>query len=212
MAKVTKASLLALLNTIIAFGEVGGYVPASAELTKLVNEGKVQTGPTTDAGVAVRATQAGIDSVKPAAATVEAAKPAFTIATGFVLPESNRGGNKGKSLYPFEQLTVGQSFFIPASTKHPEPWKSLASTASSATRRYAEPVTENGQAVMETVKTKAKAAVGVEGQPGFEPAVPAGQTTRQKMANTRVFKIGKADDGALWGQPGVAGAAVLRTA
>jgi len=40
------------------------------------------------------------------------------------------------SLYPFAQMKIGQSFFIPATAERPNPAKALASTASSASKRF----------------------------------------------------------------------------
>lgn len=64
-----------------------------------------------------------------------AAKMSFEILDGIPVPESKRGGLKGDT-YPFESLKVGQSFFVPATEAKPNPAKGLASTVSSANRRY----------------------------------------------------------------------------
>ena len=78
----------------------------------------------------------------------------------------------------------------------PEPWKSLASTATSATRRYDQVVMENGQPVMETVKVKGETV------------------TREKKVHTRTFVMREIKDGAPFGDQfkGVPGAGVFRTA
>jgi len=42
-----------------------------------------------------------------------------------------------KAVYPFEQLEIGQLFFVPATKERPDPAKSLASTVSTASKRFA---------------------------------------------------------------------------
>lgn len=62
----------------------------------------------------------------------------FNIISGAVLPESKRGGRSGApKLYPFDQLEVGQGFFVAVSEKHPNPVKTLGSAVSAANLRYA---------------------------------------------------------------------------
>ena len=61
----------------------------------------------------------------------------FHIAT-LPIPASKRKGGKGRpSKYPFEQLEVGQMFFVPATEKQSDPAKSLGSVVTSANRKYA---------------------------------------------------------------------------
>ena len=42
----------------------------------------------------------------------------------------------GNLKYPFDQLEIGQSFFIPATTERPEPWKSLCGAITVANNRH----------------------------------------------------------------------------
>lgn len=49
---------------------------------------------------------------------------------------------KRASIYPFDALKVGQSFFIAATDDRPDPAKSLASTVANASKRYALPTGE----------------------------------------------------------------------
>jgi hypothetical protein len=78
--------------------------------------------------------------------TEATAAPAFAINDGVPVPAIKRRG-PATSIYPFDALTIedgaefGQSFFVPATEEMPNPGKSLASTVSSASKRYA---TENG--------------------------------------------------------------------
>lgn len=104
--------------------------------------------------IAARATDKGVDAyqngdmVEPANATADEpatnegnqAMSEFKIDTGVPVPAIKRTG-AATSIYPFDALEVGQSFFVPATEDMPNPGKSLASTVSSASKRYA---TENG--------------------------------------------------------------------
>lgn len=47
------------------------------------------------------------------------------------------GKRNRETKYPFEALAVGQGFDVPPTADTPEPWKSLQSTISTASRRYA---------------------------------------------------------------------------
>jgi len=61
----------------------------------------------------------------------------YQIISGAELPVAKRGGRGGAPVqYPFDQLEVGQSFFVPVSSKHPNPVKTLGSTVSSANMRF----------------------------------------------------------------------------
>jgi hypothetical protein len=63
----------------------------------------------------------------------------YEVITNAVLPSSKRGGGGGGApiKYPFDKLEVGNSFFVPATAKLPNPLKTLGSTISSANLRYA---------------------------------------------------------------------------
>lgn len=204
-----------LLSTIAVFGDNGGFVkdqPALKQLkaASLVEQHPTATGPVGgDAsviGVGVKITEAGIaaNAANMTTQVVIAEKPTFKLADSVPLPAGGkRGSGKGKSIYPFEEMVVGQSFFIPATETVPNPAKSLASTATSATRRYDEKIVdESGNPVMEATKAR-------KGKNG-KPDTVAG--TRQKTRHTRVYAMRPVTDGAPWGSAGVAGAACFRTA
>lgn len=149
-----------------------------------------------DGNVAARITQKGVDSMSATkqvvafpvqsapAAAVTAPTSAFKIVTGVEIPTSKRGA-KGDRRYPFDDLPVNGSFFVPATAEMPEPVKKLGSTVSSATARYSVPdgeatrTTKNGEVV-------------------------------QKMKPTRQFVMRPISDGAPWGFPGQSGAAIFR--
>jgi hypothetical protein len=145
-AKKSKTKIAALdLSAVIAATAAGSFVYTSPEAhASALAEGLVEVNPsmTNEAGeLATRATEKGIASMSqnqsstPAAAPA-ASKPQFAIDDGIALsPVVGRG--RGGETYPFDKLAVGQSFFVPNSADKPNVAKSLASTVSSATRRYA---------------------------------------------------------------------------
>lgn len=162
--KKTAATVPAIgLAEIVAAGANGIYVPESV-FAPLVEAGLVEinTAMTNEAGeVATRATQKGIDSLQPngdntseaseaseASANSETAatetgktqkvKTMFKIENSIPVPTIS-GRGRGGNVYPFDELEVGQSFFVPNSEDKPNAAKSLASTVSSATARYAVP-------------------------------------------------------------------------
>lgn len=136
------------LAAVIAATNAGSFVYTSAEAhASALADGLVEVNPsmTNEAGeLATRATAKGIESMNapqtPAAeAATPAAKPTFAIEDGIELaPVVGRG--RGGETYPFDKLGVGQSFFVPNSAEKPNVAKSLASTVSSATRRYAQEI------------------------------------------------------------------------
>lgn len=149
-------------------------------------------------GIAVALTQEGhvvLSSYMKSQAAVNQDSGNVTTMEEFVIedipvdvPTLRRSGVSAQ--YPFDSLAVGQSFFVPATSERPEPWKSMASTVGSATRRYAEEYNdESGNKAMRAI-TKGKNAGKL---------VPA---TR----NTRVFAITKDE------KNGVPGARIGRTA
>ena len=145
-----------------------------------------------------RATQACIESLDSGAIVVDNAtteansetaatgktkkvKTMFQIEDNVPVPAIS-GRGSGGNMYPFEAMAVGQSFFVPNSESKPNAAKSLASTVSSATARYAVPA-EDG-----STKTNKKGEV-----------VPV-------MVETRKFVVRSVEE------DGVKGARVWRTA
>lgn len=149
MAKAKKAVALnlALLASIVVATQANSFVyTAEADHKPLIEAGLVEINPAIadeSGSVATRATQKGIDQVTTqnentaaAPVAVAVAKPAFTLETGVPLPSISGRGRTGNT-YPFDQMEVGQSFFVANSKDKPNAAKSLASTVSSATARYA---------------------------------------------------------------------------
>jgi len=115
----------------------------------------IEVGTAVGSNSQVRATAAGIAAISTQASTQVAAQPEstdntleFVLEDGIELPPTIRGGNKGNK-YPFASMQPGQSFFIAATEAKPNPAKALASTVSSATKRYpADPAVDaNGKKV-----------------------------------------------------------------
>ena len=198
-----KTSVLATviaLSEIVAAGANGLFTPAAVH-GPLVEAGLVEINPamTNENGeVATRATQEGIEMLDGGAIVVDNAtteansetaatgktekvKTMFLIKNDVPVPAIS-GRGRGGNVYPFNQLEVGQSFFVPNSESKPNAAKSLASTVSSATARYAVPA-EDG-----STKTNKKGEV-----------VPV-------MVETRKFVVRSVEE------DGVKGARVWRTA
>lgn len=115
---------------------------APDEHKPLIEQGlvEVNTAMVADGKTATRATAKGIASVEGAgfsgtqsSDSEPAAKSSFEIEDGIAIPAIT-GRGRIASLYPFDGLQVGQSFFVE------KPAKNLASTVSSANARYSEEV------------------------------------------------------------------------
>lgn len=156
------ASAVIGLSAIVAAGANGMYTSPDVHAS-LVEQGLVEVNPgmTNEAGeLATRATQKGIEQANAegadgdenqlnSTATLAGANTsgnmqgaitsAYQIEDDVPMPTAS-GRGRGGNTYPFDALNVGQSFFVANSESKPNAAKSLASTVSSATARYAEPV------------------------------------------------------------------------
>lgn len=141
--------------------------------------------------IACRAIQKGFDYIdNQTSQTKGESKMSFEIETGIEVPKSKRTGKQ--SVYPFDALEVGQSFFVPATEKQPEPSKSLASTVAAAMKKYdVADCDENGVQKTKDVRNPKTGEI--------KTGVPA-------MKHTRIFKLSYAE------KDGVAGARIFRTA
>ncbi len=161
-AKNTAAASAAVIGLaeIVAAGANGLYTSPAIHAS-LVEAGLVEINPgmTNEAGeIATRATQKGIDEMNQNTETGTAATSA-PVATSFAIEDNvpmptGSGRGRGGNVYPFDVLEVGQSFFVPNSEDKPNAAKSLASTVSSATARFAVP-SEDG-----ATKTNKKGETG----------------------------------------------------
>ena len=174
----TAAAAVVGLAEIVAAGANGLYTTPDVH-GPLSEQGLVElnpAGPNEAGETLTRATQKGIESMNTATANTNTAAPvaasaapsSFAIEDGIAMPTgSNRG--KGGTVYPFEALNVGQSFFVPNTEDKPNAAKSLASTVSSATARYAEVVegqfktNKKGEQVPVTRETRKFVVRSVEG-------------------------------------------------
>jgi len=210
------------------YANPGSLAPLAAAEMVEVNSEFVDA----DGNVGARATQKGIDFINGAPGKVIEALPAFPEKTGFgeyhiaevPFPGSRRTGRAAKSVYPFDELEVGKSFFIPAEDGQSaaDVQKKYASTVSSATARFAVPV-EGETREKKTLRKHAqdtplfdadavRVGVGKAGDPILDAD---GKKTYeieivQKTVPTRQFAIRAVADSAPWGKPGVAGAGVWR--
>jgi hypothetical protein len=138
-----------LMGTIIAAMAVEA-TPYSMQTTKavegLLKDNLVEQNADIRDGdkIATRATEAGIaayNTQKDAENASSDGASAFEIDDGVPMPTA-RGGGRTSTQYPFDRLEVGQSFHIAATTDKPNPAKSIASTVSAATKKFATPTGE----------------------------------------------------------------------
>lgn len=147
MATKKDMALLGVIIAAMANAEAPYHMATEKEVAGLAKENFVETNAEIRDGdkIAVRATEAGV-----AAHTAANAAPTspnategnnsmsntFEIEDNIPIP-AGRGG-RNANVYPFDALNVGQSFHVPATDERPNPAKSIASTVSSATKRYAD--------------------------------------------------------------------------
>lgn len=145
---------LAKLGEIVHATVAGGFLYANAdEIAPLVAAELVETNPAMldeSGNVAARATPKGIEAVNttatntdtaaaeaPAAVTEAPARASAYEIDDYVPNLTIKRGGRGGEIYPFDSLDVNKSFHVAATPDKPDPAKSLASTVSSATARYA---------------------------------------------------------------------------
>lgn len=163
--KLTKGdtALLAVIVAAMANTDAPYHMATKAELANLLDNGMVEVNDEITDGdkVAVRATEKGTEAMtdnstgagnNAAAPTTPAtAAPSFALIDGAVLPEGR--APRASSVYPFETMNVGQSFFIPATEAKPNPSKSMASTVSSANKRFRKEGADGRQFSVKAVKS-----------------------------------------------------------
>ena len=141
----TKLQKQLLSEIVEATNSATGFTYVSeAKAKPLVDRGLIElnTGMKNDAGhFAARATTAGIEVIMgnntEAAQSDDATENTtqFELDNDVAIPESTR--RTRTAIYPFDSMEPGQSFHVPATAERPNPAKSLASTVSSANKRYA---------------------------------------------------------------------------
>lgn len=136
--KVNKLALLTSLAAIVLAGESGGSAHEDV-FADLANKGLVEVNnesydPQTKIAT-VRATEAGVTAYNASL------PPSFEIEKDVAIPLiSGRGRTSAAEKYPFDQLEIGDSFFVGNSAEMPDASKSMNSTVSTANRRYREVV------------------------------------------------------------------------
>lgn len=149
----------------------------------------------------------------PAISGAAAALIATAVRSSFAIdndipPPSGSTRRVGGEKYPFDALQAGQSFFVAATDDNPNPAKSLASTVSSATARYAVQVGNETETITRSVYKLDADGKRVKENGSY---VKTGEetVTVPKMQNTRVFLVRPVDETA---QGRGKGARVWRTA
>lgn len=141
----------ATLENVVAATVAGSFVYTAASVhVPLIEAGLAEINPaiSNEAGeLATRATQKGIETVSSTSTQETAAAAPVTASSGFAIeanvpmPSISGRGRTGTT-YPFDKMEPGHSFFVPNSQDKPNAAKSLASTVSSATARYAVPAAD----------------------------------------------------------------------
>ena len=138
MAKLTKAQKT-LLEEIKNSAEGFKYI-SQLDAEYLVEAGLIEVNSEmtdTEGNVAARAV-----SAEPETKKVTQVVNKFEIESGIKIPEKQtRAPGAGRaSVYPFEHLEIGQSFFVPNSETMEDAYKAMSSTVSSANARYSEEI------------------------------------------------------------------------
>ena len=192
------------LKSLATFGENGTSWPTK-DAKKFESLGVAELGGVSGDNTQIRINAAGVEYLKDLETPVDngsnggnnddqsganaeqkktaGGKPMFQIQSNVEVPKATK--RTRTSAYPFDQLEIGQSFFVPATAERPDPAKTMGSTVSAANERHSEVV--EGQ-----FKVNRK---------GNE--VPVTRPLRQ-------FIVRGIEDGAAWGHEGVKGAAVWR--
>jgi hypothetical protein len=176
MAKLTKA-MTSALQKIAASAEGFAYL-SMAEGKPLVEAGLIQKNdemldPNDNTKVACRLTDAGkaaLPKQKESAVNTQtatatpAATGGFAIITNAVAPPIKRGFTKSDRApkYPFADMAVGASFFVPNTDEVPDAVKSMGSTVSNANKKYSKP-TGQMETVVRTVREGRKAKLDANG-------------------------------------------------
>lgn len=149
--------------------------------------------------IAVKATAAGLAAAGMSvgatgdAGTTNAVlvpKQAFVLEKGFIPPPIQRGGGVAREeTYPFSQMSIGDSFFVASTEDNPNPAKALASTLSSATKRFASffPATV-GSGDKKKAHPKAGQQTGKDGRKFTVRGVAAG-VNGEKANGARVYRV-----------------------
>lgn len=119
------------------------------------------------------------------------------------LPKTKRGGGGGggaPTKYPFDNMEIGQHFFVADSAVDKgDAVKTLSSAAGSANQRYSEEIVENGEVKMKTV-TRAKRGDGNKALKDASGAVIKETVTIPEKRQTRHFIVRPVKAGVKYGE------------
>lgn len=201
MANVTKKDM-ALLATIcaamLADANAPFHMATAKEVKNLVDNGLVETNTEIADGdkFAVRATEKGVaendannkqgtNQMPETEAT--AAPSAFQLITA-TAPLTKKRARRASSTYPFETMELYQMFFVPATEDKTNPAKSMASTVSSANKRFA---TDTGETKTVTVNTYQLDANGKRAKDADGKLIKTGTETKTVpvLSPGRTFEV-----------------------
>lgn len=201
MTAISKAQQTKLAQIVEGTNSSQGFVYMTEKSVKVLVDANLvecNIGVSNEDGVAVRATQLGTDYANGPAEQPQGnepvnqpvnTEPTFVILSDRPIPAITRVGAASK--YPFAQLGVGQSFFVPATEASPTPHKSMASTIATASKRFGKVVGKrtinrkvNGEMTATEVDkwaygrkfmVRKSTLDGVDGAEVFRIAVPDGE-------------------------------------
>jgi hypothetical protein len=145
---------------------------------------------------AVRLTEAGVNMVPNASAPVtNGLSHKFPIISGFVQPPAKKRGKVGgaPTQYPFAELQVGGSFFVPNTDEMPNALKTMGSTVSSKNMHYSEETGETEVVTRAKRGKKNKAVLDANGEKVMETV------TVHKRKPLRKFEIRGVEAGKTYG-------------
>jgi hypothetical protein len=199
MASVTKKDM-ALLATIcaamVADANAPFYMATAKEVKNLVDNGLAETNTDIADGdkFAVRATEKGVaenDAAKQG--TNEMPETQATAPTGFEVikldaPLTKKRTRRASATYPFETMDVNSIFFVAATADKENPAKSMASTVSSANKRFS---SETGETKTVTVKTYQLDANGKRAKDANGKLIATGTETKTVpvLAPGKTFEV-----------------------
>lgn len=159
--KISKAQLIEL-KALASFGENGTSWP-TADAKKFAKTNTVELGPdnsetgetpiriSEDGKKYLESLETGVDTgsgsndngnhtgnVAEQPKSQGASKSMFKIESNIAVPKASK--RTRASAYPFDELEVGQSFFVPATAERPDPAKTMGSTVNGANARFSEEI------------------------------------------------------------------------
>lgn len=156
VASMSNAATPYHMATVAEVAGLAKETPSMVETNDAIKDGDKVAVRATDAAIAFYKDEA--NKAKYDAPSAPRVKPEMTIGDGFVIPEGQV--RQKAELYAFDTLAIGGFIFVPVSESKPDPFKSLASTVTAATKRYAHTVPgqtrigRGGKSVPVTVNTR----------------------------------------------------------